>query len=281
MSFLDRITECNTHDPTGFLPFMVDGQAVGHVRHEFAAKLAPFGDVFRVMNDRVALAPALSSYADRTQAVATVLQELERQQVIDASRHEPFPVTTAFAAPALFEIERTAVPYFGLRAFGLHMNGFVRRDDGIHLWIGRRSWTKPICPGMLDNMVAGGQPVGLSLIDNLIKECGEEAGIPPELARQAAPVGCISYLLEWPQGLKPDVMFCYDLELPNGFVPANQDGEIEEFFLWPAERAAEIVRDTREFKFNCNLVIIDFLIRHGRLAPEHPDYVEICHRLRQ
>jgi isopentenyldiphosphate isomerase len=281
MSFLDRIIECNTHDPTRFRPFIVGGQAVGHVRHEFAEHLTPFGDVFRVANDRVELAADLGSYADRTAAVATVLRQLERQGLIDASRHEPFPVTTAFAAPALFEIERTAVPYFGLRAFGLHMTGFVRSTKGIHLWIGRRSWTKPICPGMLDNTVAGGQPVGISLLDNLIKECGEEAGIPSARARQAVPVGCISYLLEWPQGLKPDAMFCYDLELPADFTPKNQDGEIEEFFLWPAERAAEIVRDTREFKFNCNLVIIDFLIRHGLLPPEHPDYVEICRRLRQ
>jgi 8-oxo-dGTP pyrophosphatase MutT (NUDIX family) len=260
---------------------VVDGEAVGHVRHEFAQHLSAFGDVFRVSTDRVRLAQSLHSYADRTRAVAAVLGELERQGVIDASRHEPFPVTTAFGSPALFEIERTAVPYFGLRAFGLHMNGYVRRADGMHLWIGRRSWTRPICPGMLDNTVAGGQPVGLTLMENLIKECGEEASIPPELARQAAPVGCISYLLEWPQGLKPDAMFCYDLELPADFTPVSQDGEIEEFFLWPVERAGEIVRDTREFKFNCNLVIIDFLIRHGLLPPEHPDYVEICRRLRQ
>ena len=51
--------------------------------------------------------------------------------------------------------------------------------------------------------------------------------------------------------------------------------------LWPIARVAEIVRDTREFKFNCNLVIIDFLVRHGLIAPEYPEYLEIVKGLRR
>ena len=82
-------------------------------------------------------------------------------------------------------------------------------------------------------------------------------------------------------GLKPDVQFCYDLELPADFTPHNTDGEIAEFMLWPMAKVAAIVRDTKEFKFNCNLVIIDFLVRHGLIAPEHPDYLEIVAGLRK
>ncbi len=40
------------------------------------------------------------------------------------------------------------------------------------MWIARRAHDKPTCPGMLDNFVAGGQPVGASLKDNVIKEAG-------------------------------------------------------------------------------------------------------------
>jgi hypothetical protein len=42
---------------------------------------------------------------------------------------------------------------------------------------------------MLDNMVAGGQPLGIGLMENVIKECGEEAGIPEAIARRAIPIG--------------------------------------------------------------------------------------------
>ena len=41
------------------------------------------------------------------------------------------------------------------------------------------------------------------------------------------------------------------------------------------------MRDGFEFKFNCNLVIIDFLVRHGFITPEEPDYMAIVAGLRQ
>jgi hypothetical protein len=41
------------------------------------------------------------------------------------------------------------------------------------------------------------------------------------------------------------------------------------------------VRDSEDFKFNVNLVIIDFLIRHGYLGPDDPDYMEIAEGLRR
>jgi len=133
---------------------------------------------------------------------------------------------------------------------------------------------------MLDNMVAGGQPIDLSLWDNVIKESAEEAGIPEDLAARARPVGAVTYCMEAKSGLKPDCMFCYDLELPADFEPECTDGEVEAFELWPLLRVAEAVRDSRAFKFNCNLVILDFLVRHGWIPADDPDYVEIVCGLR-
>ena len=129
-------------------------------------------------------------------------------------------------------------------------------------------------------MIAGGQPVGLGLLENVIKEAGEEAGVPPGLARTALPVGAISYVMEDAVGLKPDLMFCWDLELPADFVPVNADGEIAGFRLLPATEVMRIVDGTFDFKFNCNLCNIDFFIRHGVLSPEHPDYETLLAGLR-
>ena len=69
--------------------------------------------------------------------------------------------------------------------------------------------------------------------------------------------------------------------LPADFTPRNTDGEIDEFFLWHWTQVAQTVERTRQFKFNCNLVLIDFFVRHGLLAPEHPDYLAICAGLRR
>jgi hypothetical protein len=84
-----------------------------------------------------------------------------------------------------------------------------------------------------------------------------------------------------PEGLRRDVLYCYDLDLPPDFRPECQDGELEEFMLMPVEEVAAIVRDTVEFKFNCNLVIIDFLVRHGLIGPDAPDYLAIVKGLHQ
>ena len=70
-------------------------------------------------------------------------------------------------------------------------------------------------------------------------------------------------------------MFVFDLELPEDFVPRNTDGEVDEFELWPIQKVLETVEHTRRYKPNCNLVIIDFLIRHGLISPDHPDFAAI------
>jgi len=281
MSFLDRIAECNLWNPDNFRWFVVDGCRVGRVRQALVPRLAEFGKVFGIEDDAVTLNPGLATFAARTSEMERVVKALVDDKIVEGWRGENYAVTRSFGEPPFLQIERAAIPHFGVRAFGVHLNGFVRSAGGIRMWIGRRAKDKHTYPDMLDNMVAGGQPIGISLRDNLIKECAEEANIPREIAARAVSVGAITYCMEAPDGLKPDVQFCYDLELPADFTPRNTDGEIAEFYLWPLEQVAEIVRDTREFKFNCNLVVIDFLVRHGVIPPDHPDYVAICQGLRR
>ncbi|MEQ8195741.1 MAG: DUF4743 domain-containing protein, partial [Rhodospirillales bacterium] len=143
-----------------------------------------------------------------------------------------------------------------------------------------RAHGKPIEPGKLDQLVAGGQPANLSVADNLVKECEEEAQIPAVLAAQAKPVSAITYRMERPEGLRCDVLYVYDLMLEPEFEPVNADGEVHAFYLWPIDKVAGIVRETDDFKFNCSLVVIDFLIRHGYLTPDHPEYVDCVLGLR-
>ena len=41
----------------------------------------------------------------------------------------------------------------------------------------------------------------------------------------------------------------------------------------------ETVRDTTEFKYNCNLVLIDFFVRHGLLPADDPQFFAIVEGL--
>jgi hypothetical protein len=279
MSFLDRVRECNTYDLAKFLPFVVDDVRVGHVRKSVAEKLVTFRDIFIVRPDHVAMMSDLRTPAERTAAMAFVVDALVSDGIVEGIRNELYPVAATFGGASMLEIERAAVPLFGVRAYGIHVNGYVRGRNSTFVWVARRDARKPTYPGKLDQLVAGGQPAGISLSDNLVKECFEEASIPESLARQAVAVGSISYCFESDRGLRPNVLFCYDLELPMDFEPRISDGEVERFHLWPIDRVMDIVATTGEFKANCNLVAIDFFIRHGFLAPDHPEYLEVSELL--
>ncbi|CAA7611960.1 NTP pyrophosphohydrolase including oxidative damage repair enzyme [Candidatus Terasakiella magnetica] len=281
MSYLDHIVTCNRHDPDRFRPFRVEGAEIGRVRHDVAGLLAEFADVFKVSDGAVDLHPGLGDPESRSAALDRVSAALSHSHGTPRLRGERYRVARRFGDAPVMNVDRGAASLFGIRAFGIHVNGMVRRQDGLHLWIGRRAPDKSVAPGKLDNMVAGGQPSTLSLMDNLLKEAAEEADIPAVLAATSRPVGAIAYCMEDEWGLKPDVMFCYDLEVPEDFTPRNTDGEISGFTLMPIAEVARRVRDGDDFKFNVNLVITDFLIRHGLISPDQePDYVDLVAGLR-
>ncbi|MFN2169608.1 MAG: DUF4743 domain-containing protein, partial [Anaerolineae bacterium] len=62
--------------------------------------------------------------------------------------------------------------------------------------------------------------------------------------------------------------------------PRCTDGEVDAFYRLPVAEVARLVSDTDEFKLNCNLVIIDFLVRHGMISQDDPDYIPILRGLR-
>ncbi len=92
--------------------------------------------------------------------------------------------------------------------------------------------------------------------------------------------GFVQYKFEHNNGAQKDTIFCYDLELPKDFVPKVNDGEVEKFELMDIDEVANIVANSDRFKLNCNLVIIDFLVRHGIITEQNRDYFKIIKGLR-
>ncbi len=280
MSYMDRIRDCNRFEPEHFLRWFIGSSQVGWLRHEFARELRRFPDIFTITADDVVMVSTLGTFDARTDALRRASDTLIAAGLLPQRHGELYPVTAGRRSDALCLLDRALAPAFGIRAFGQHLNGYVERGSGMHMWIAKRSADKRTHPGKLDNLVAGGLPHALELGENLRKECEEEAGIPAALVEKAVPVGMVSYRLATPLGCKPDVMYCYDLELPADFVPLNRDGEVESFELLPIGKVARLVQESDRFKTNCDLVIIDFLLRHGFIDPDHPDYLEIATGLR-
>lgn len=236
----------------------------------------------------------------RSEAVAMVMESLKNSGVIKGWRDELYPVSDSFYNPPLFLMERAATDLLGVLSYGVHINGILQPDDDSNgelplMWMARRSKTKSKYPSMLDHIVAGGQPEGLSLMENVIKECEEEAGIPPEIARPGVnlrPAGVVSYEESQKHILGSSsesfytisrvVLFNYDLYLPKDFVPKPVDGEVEEFFLWRIDQIKESMAPDYDdpIKPNCYLVIIDYLLRMGFVSPETKGYLDVLQELR-
>jgi 8-oxo-dGTP pyrophosphatase MutT (NUDIX family) len=236
--------------------------------------------VFAVESDGVRLV-APGDFEAVSAAVDAVVERLVAEGRVAKWRNEFFAVAPRWGVPPLFKLDRGAVSFFGVRAYGVHLNGWRRGAQGLDLWIGRRAADKKVAPDKLDNLVAGGIGHEHGLEATLIKEADEEAALPAELARRAVAVGALSYRMEVEYGVRQDVLFLYDLDVPEDVTPRNQDGEIVEFRLLPAREVLERVRSTEDFKFNVNLVIIDFALRHGLITAADPDYLDLVTGLRQ
>jgi len=181
-------------------------------------------------------------------------------------RREAFDVRAQPDGPALAWVDRGVLPVLGIQAQGVHVNGLVAGPDGPKLWVAVRAANKQLDPNKLDHIVAGGISAGMTPWQTLLKEAGEEAAIPPELAARAVPVARIGYAMERSEGLRRDLLHCYDLDLPDSFIPHPADGEVARFELWPLARALAEVRRGDAFKFNVNLVLIDLFIRSGLIV---------------
>ncbi len=228
------------------VPFVADGTRIGWLRPELAARLAAWPDVFQTGAEAVRL-------LDR-EALDQVVEQLAQEGFIPGWRNERYRIAD------LFDIERAAARPFGLATRAAHVNGIVA---GEKMWLARRSNTKATDPGMLDNMVGGGVPAGLSIEEVVLKEAWEEAGIPAELAQRVTPAGTIEVMREVPQGVAFEVAHVYDLELPPDFLPLNQDGEVSEFTLVSFAEARRLIEETDDVAADAALVALECLNRRS------------------
>jgi hypothetical protein len=274
MSLLRHIQICNEYAADRFLPFQHGADRLGLIRKNNAEALRRFPKEFAVSSDGVRFL-AEGGFDELSKIIDDVTEQLVADGVVAKWRNECFLVAPFWGAVPHFKLDRGAVPFFGVRAYGVHLNGFVRDGDALKLWVGRRSPKKAVAPGKLDNLVAGGVGYPYGLIETLIKECGEEASLSEALASKSVPVSAVSYRMEVKHGLRDDVLFCYDLDCPRDFIPQNTDGELVAFDLRDASAAIDIARQGDDFKFNVNLVLIDFGLRHGLIDAGDPEYLAL------
>lgn len=255
---LPQLEAADRFDPATCLPLTIEPAGrIGWLAPDFARALASFSDAFAIDScEAKILSP---------DAMQPAIRSLAQAGWISGWRNERYEVLSGASGEPLFTLERAAFRRFGLQSRAVHLNGWVRDGNGWRLWVARRSATKSIDPGMLDNLVGGGIGAGFTAWETLFKECDEEAGLPSATARLAVPAGGLRVVHAVDDGVHDESLQVFDLELPEGFAPANRDGEVAAFMLLsPDEVAARLQRG--EFTIDAGVVTIDFMWRKGYLS---------------
>ena len=274
------VQRCHNYQLNQFRPFYVAGYKVGWILPEDLPLFEQSPALFAVESERVELLGEPSSPKERSAQLDLVLRQWRDQGYINGWRDEHYLISDGEGTP-LFSVERSATALLGVLNLGVHLNGFVRRTDGIWLWMARRARNRPRYPGKLDQMVAGGMTAYQSPQQVMKRECQEEAGVPMTLAETLKSVGLVTLCHHNSKGqLRREIIYTYDLELPETFQPCNQDGEVEEFQLMPIAEVMRLVAETDDIKTNCNLVVLDFLVRHSVLHADQACYAELVEGLR-
>ncbi len=241
------------------LPFFVGSRLAGSVAAGHVEALRIWPQWLACDGGRVTLtAPDLDS------AFATMNAALREQGLVKAWRDEFYAVTCLATGQRLARTERGASRFWGTLTLGAHANGYVADAAGrpTHLWIARRSPTKATDPGLLDNLIGGGVADGQTPLEALVREGWEEAGLGPGQMAAARPAGVIRLDRPVPEGRQLEDLHAFDLPLPPGLVPVNQDGEVAGFECLPLRTAIERAR-SGEMTVDASRVTLAFAARHG------------------
>mmetsp|Transcript_23213 Transcript_23213/g.38435 ORF Transcript_23213/g.38435 Transcript_23213/m.38435 type:complete len:379 (-) Transcript_23213:311-1447(-) len=321
-NLLDRVrcNDCAGTAETRVFQVGNNKQPMGHVLPGMAELLAQYPSVFDVTETAVTLMDQLEwqelSHDTRVFCRSRVVQEVleslrDEVPALAGWRDEPFAVRQDFYSPPELIIERAAGVLFGAPAYGVFLNGYtcesIENDDNnnnnnkpTHVWIGRRSSTKATWPGRLDSLAAGGLAAGMLPREAIIQECQEEAGIgctgastsnqEQLLLQKIQAVSAVSYTgyNEDKWGLKRDVLFCFDLQLPTDFKPIPVDGEMECFEKMSIPTVLELLQQPiceeddsdNDWKPNVGVVLIDFLVRHGCIDADDVAFLPLVDSLR-
>ena len=258
------IAAARAHDPSTRVPFFIGGHAAGSVAQAHADALQRWPAWLRMAPGRVEL---IAADGARDEALATINHTLCREGLVRAWRDETYAIVSLRTGERLARTERAASRFWGTLTSGAHATGYLANEQGrpTHLWIAQRSAHKATDPGLHDNLIGGGVADGQSPFEALVREGWEEAGLKPAQMAAARRGRVIRLHRDIPEGLQLEDLHSFDLLMPAGLVPKNQDGEVARFDLLPVAQALALAAG-HSVTVDAALVTLDFGLRHGLLT---------------
>lgn len=213
---------------------------------------------FKVSNSQI----NIENVIEHSSKSSSNIKRIEYCPIFDYNSLKPkmqFDHRQKFCTGKKFEINRNDLSLFGLPAYGVHCNVWSKYKNSTIIHFAKRSNSLKKFPGLYDNPVAGGQPVDLSIEENLQKEAYEEAGLNLNQMFLAKKGTTVHYMHNEEKRFNSSIIFNYHLEKTNDMEFKNQDGEVAEFLSFEIDKIYKIL-ENENLKANCIIPIIDFLV---------------------
>lgn len=224
--------------PPEFIPWFCGATPLGFLSAERAQLLATHLAPCRVQAHRMDWDAAGWTTAARSAALQGALHELRAQGHLNGWRNEEFALCAEGSDVPLLQAERAGFYFLGMRSDAVHVNGFSAEAA---MWVARRSASKTVDPGLLDNLCAGGVAAGERLLPCVRRELHEEAGIRLQAEHQLCFTGTVVVGRVRDGGWHVERLHVYNLLLQPHERPVNRDGEVQEFRLMGAQELAHLV----------------------------------------
>lgn len=240
------------------IPLIVARQSCGSVSPQVAKWLASSAPGFCLHDGLLELDDTGLDPASRSQRLHAAARALLRGGFTSAWRQEDLEIRAEPDALALGWIDRCAVRVLGITTYSVHLNAYT--GDG-QLVVAQRAAHKRVDPGLWDNLAGGMISAGESVRTALVREAFEEAGV--QVDEMAVRAGArIAVRRPIPEGILAEVVHVFDMDLPAGTHPVNQDGEVARFETRPVPAVLAAI-ERGEFTIEAALATLDSLVRRG------------------
>jgi 8-oxo-dGTP pyrophosphatase MutT (NUDIX family) len=224
--------------PPEFIPWFCGHIFLGYLNPARARLLVAHLAPTRLQAHRLDWNAGPWSAPARSAALQDTLLRLRALGHLPGWRNEEFTFCAEGGETPFLQAERAGFYFLGMRSDAVHVNGF--RADA-RMWVARRSATKQVDPGLLDNLCAGGVAAGETLQTCLQRELYEEAGIRLEATHLLRFRGSTEVGRVRDGGWHVERLHVYNLLLLADEQPCNRDGEVQEFLLLGAAEIAGLV----------------------------------------
>jgi len=285
---LARAQLANSFDINNYTRLYFRDGVVGFVRNDRVPLLTHYTDVFKIQDGKL----VLQDSDDVEIQWQMVINQLRDQGHVNPWRGDHFSVHYAHTKKELLQVDRGASTFFGTFVEGVHMNGYKVGADGYkYVVLQKRAAHLKFAPGAYDTLVGASLPKHVDPVCQIVNEAYYEAGLITGRPNKYRQINPITYWWErGNDGVVPERVHIFDVELPWDWEPCPKDGEAEKFDTVRADHLRAILENAEDitasktgkgkFKVNSGLIMVDFLMRHDYVAKGDPTYPKIKQMLR-